>query len=146
MRCTTLLTSLLLSCAVLATACASTPSATSPGTVTSSPSTASKRLIARVWHGRTAANKADEYARYLDENGVKKILAIEGNRGCQMFRRIDGEVAEFFVISYWESRDAIKKFAGADIEKTHNLPRDPEFLLELEPQVRHFDVIVGQSP
>jgi len=138
-----LLRALVLSCAVLVTACASTPSATTPG-ATASPQVASKTLVARVWHGRTAASKADEYARYLDENGVKKILAIEGNRGCQMFRRIDGDVAEFFVISYWESREAIKKFAGDDIEKTHNLPRDPEYLLELEPHVRHFDVMVDR--
>ncbi|WP_394833467.1 antibiotic biosynthesis monooxygenase [Pendulispora rubella] len=139
-----LLRALLLATAVFTAACASTP-ASAPGAHASSQAP-SKALIARVWHGRTAASKADEYARYLDENGVKKILAIEGNRGCQMFRRIDGDVAEFFVISYWESREAIKKFAGADIEKTHNLPRDPEYLLELEPHVRHFDVVVGQSP
>ncbi len=34
------------------------------------------------------------------------------------------------------------KFAGDDIEKTHFLPKDREYLLELEPQVKHFDVIL----
>ena len=42
--------------------------------------------------------------------------------------------------NYWRSLDDIKAYAGADIEKTHNLPRDPEFLIELEPNVRHFTV------
>ena len=41
----------------------------------------------------------------------------------------DARAAEFIVISYWRSLDEIKAYAGADIEKTHNLPRDSEFLL-----------------
>jgi hypothetical protein len=53
-------------------------------------------------------------------------------------------VTEFTVISYWESVEAIRRFAGADINKTHPLPRDPEFLLELEPMVRHFEVVLDE--
>ena len=29
---------------------------------------------------------------------------------------------------------------SADVEKTHNLPRDPEFLIEMEPNVRQFTI------
>ena len=122
--------------------CASAPppETTAPST-SASTGTTTKTLVGRVWHGRTPASKAEEYTRYLNDSGVKKIFAIEGNRGAQLFRRIDGDVAEYFVISYWDTREAIKKFAGEDIEKTHNLPRDPEFLIDLEPRVRHFDVL-----
>jgi heme-degrading monooxygenase HmoA len=56
-------------------------------------------------------------------------------------RQTNGETTDFTVISYWVSRDAIKKFAGEDIEKTHFLPKDPDYLLELEPKVKHFDVL-----
>ncbi len=56
-------------------------------------------------------------------------------------RQSNGETTDFIVISYWPTRDAIKKFAGEDIEKTHFLPKDPEYLLELEPKVRHYDVL-----
>lgn len=102
--------------------------------------------VGRMWHGRVPAAKSEAYTEYLYEAGIKKIRAIEGNKGVQVFRRIDGDVAEFYVISYWGSRDAIRAFAGDDIEKTHNLPRDPEFLLELEPKVKHFDLIVNEPP
>lgn len=100
--------------------------------------------IARVWHGRTSAARADEYEVYLNDAGIRKIRSIPGNIGVQMFRRSEGETEEFIVISYWESRDVIRGFAGADIEKTHHLPRDPEFLVELEPLVRHYDVVVNE--
>ena len=100
-----------------------------------------KKVVARMWHGRVLTSKADEYYAYLKAAGIDKIEAIEGNLGAQVLRRTDGKTTEFTVISYWESRDAIKKFAGEDIEKTHFLPKDPQYLLELEPKVKHFDVL-----
>lgn len=99
-----------------------------------------KAKIARVWHGRLPDAKADEYEKYLYEEGVKKIEAIQGNLGAQMLRRSQDGITEFTVISYWATKDDIKRYAGEDIEKTHNLPKDSEYLLELEPQVKNFDL------
>jgi len=62
----------------------------------------------------------------------------------QVLRRTQNEITEFTVISYWDSVDAIRKFAGADIEKTHNLPKDPEYLIELEPTVKHYEVVLNE--
>ncbi len=100
-----------------------------------------QKMVARIWHGRVRTEKADEYNAYLQKEGIEKIEAIPGNLGAQVLRRTEGKVTEFTVISYWPSREAIHAFAGADIEKTHNLPRDKEFLLEMEPKVKHFDVV-----
>ena len=49
-----------------------------------------------------------------------------------------------YLYSYWSSRDEIRAYAGDDIEKTHHLPRDPEYLLELPPFVRHYDVLLSE--
>lgn len=32
-----------------------------------------KPTIARIWRGRVKAERADDYAQYLYENGVKKL-------------------------------------------------------------------------
>jgi hypothetical protein len=40
--------------------------------------------------------------------------------------------------------DAIRKYAGADLEKTHKLTEDPEYLLELEPTVKHYEVALNE--
>ncbi len=104
--------------------------------------TQKKAAIARVWHGRTSTAKAEEYYAYLKEAGIAKIQSIAGNLGVQILRRTSGDVTEFTVTSYWESLDAIRAFAGDEIEKTHHLPRDPEFLLELEPTVKHHEVLL----
>lgn len=102
--------------------------------------------VARIWEGRTRASIADEYAAYLYEHGVKKLRATPGNLGVQVFRRVVGDVAEFTTISYWGSRDEIRAYAGDDIEKTHHLEKDPEYLLELPPYVKHFDIVFDEWP
>jgi heme-degrading monooxygenase HmoA len=100
--------------------------------------------VARVWQGRTRAALAEAYARYLYEAGVKKLRATEGNLGVQVLREIRDGVAHFTTVSYWASRDDIRAYAGDDIEKTHHLAKDAEYLLELPPQVRHFDILVNE--
>ena len=116
------------------------PVSTRPGIFSPAP------RVARIWHGRVPAARADEYSTYLYEAGVKKFHTIPGNRGVQMVRRDDAVESEFYVISYWDSRDAIRAYAGADIEKTRHLPRDAEFLIEPEPNVRHFDIVAAEPP
>lgn len=100
--------------------------------------------VARLWRGRTTESMADEYERYLYDEGVKKLRATKGNLGVQVFRRASDGVVEFTTISYWPSRDAIRAYAGADIAKTHHLPKDAEYLLELPPTVQHFDVAINE--
>jgi heme-degrading monooxygenase HmoA len=97
-------------------------------------------VIARLWRGRVPTSRAEEYAKYLYESGILKIRAIPANLGAQMFRRTEGDVTEFMVISYWPSRESIKAFAGEDIERVHPLPRDNEFLIDPDPFVRHYEV------
>jgi heme-degrading monooxygenase HmoA len=104
-------------------------------------SAAERRAVARIWKGRTLAVKADEYEKYLNASGVAKILATPGNLGVQMLRRADGDKTEFVVISFWESIDAVKNFAGPDYQKAVILERDREYLLEVEPNVLHYEVV-----
>jgi len=111
------------------------------------PALAEQPMVARVWHGRTPADKTDEYRQYLFEAGVKKIATLPGNRGVQMMVSNTADQGEFMVISYWNSIDAIKGYAGSDYTKVHDLPRDKDFLIDKESLVRHFalDVNMWQS-
>jgi heme-degrading monooxygenase HmoA len=97
-------------------------------------------IVARVWRGRVPTSRADEYAKYLYDNGPVKIRAVAGNLGAEMLRRTDGDVTEFVVISYWPNRESIKAFAGENIDKARFLPRDREFLINPDEFVRHYDV------
>ena len=93
-----------------------------------------KPTIARIWRGRTTRAKADEYAAYLYEHGIRpleeKALAV------QQLREDRAEESEFVTISYWENVEAMSRFAGPDPRRIHHLPRDKEFLIELPESVQ----------
>lgn len=104
----------------------------------------SRPAIARIWHGQVSSKRAEEYTKYLNDQGITLIQTIPGNLGVQMFRKPAGDRTEFVVISYWDSVEAIQRFAGKDYEKVHPLPRDPEFLIDPEPLVQHYNVLVNE--
>ena len=109
------------------------------GEATGHSSDSPKTVVAREWRGRVAPAGAEEYYRYL-LGGVAKIRTIPGNLGVQVMRRNEAGAVEYVVISYWVSREAIKAYAGQDIEKPRHLPIDREMLLELPTRVLHYDV------
>lgn len=99
------------------------------------------QLIARVWRGRTPAAKADAYYEILQRTGIKEYRATAGNQGVRVLRRTDGDEAEFVLISFWDSYEAIRRFAGDDIEQAYYYPEDKDFLLAFEPTVTHYEVL-----
>lgn len=90
--------------------------------------------IARVWRGRTARACADEYEAYNYEVGINPLIAKA--MGVQTFREDRADESEFVTISYWESVEAMRRFAGGDPAQIHHLPRDAEFLIELPKSVQ----------
>jgi heme-degrading monooxygenase HmoA len=97
-------------------------------------------MIARTWRGVTPAEKSEQYMQYLMETGLKDYRAIPGNRGVQVLSRTYDGKTEFLLISFWESYEAIRAFAGDDLERAVYYPKDKEFLLELEPKVTHYEL------
>ena len=100
-------------------------------------------MIARTWHGVTLASRSDEYLEYLRKTGVKGYRAIPGNRGVYALRRTEDGKAHFLLISLWDSMDAVRRFAGPDVERAVYYPEDKEFLMELEPGVLHYEVLAN---
>ncbi|UXI68842.1 antibiotic biosynthesis monooxygenase family protein [Tahibacter amnicola] len=97
-------------------------------------------MIARVWRGVTLAEKAEEYLEHLRQTGLRDFAQTPGNRGVYVIRRVQGEHCEFQIISLWDSMDAVRRFAGKEAERSRYYAQDDEFLLEMEPLVRHYEV------
>ena len=97
-------------------------------------------MIARIWHGRTRAERADDYLGFLLQRALPDYRSTPGNRAAFVLRRVEGEVAHFLCVTHWASREAIAAFAGADIAIAKYYPEDADFLLEFEPTVEHFEV------
>ncbi len=102
-------------------------------------------MIARVWHGVVPVEKSRGYGEYLaaSDRGVRDYQRLPGNRGVCLLRRVEGELAHFLLISLWDSREAIEAYAGPDIEKARYFPYDWECLVDPEPRVKHYEVMVA---
>ena len=97
-------------------------------------------MIARIWYGRTRAEHLDEYAKYVEETGLRGLHTVPGNVGAYLFRRQVDDQAEFLVLSLWESMDAIRAFAGEEVDTARYYPDDKDYLLSFEPKVQHYEV------
>ena len=99
-------------------------------------------MISRTWHGRVPASRANEYYEYLRRTGIPDYQATPGNRGVLVQRRIEGDIAHFFLTTLWDSVDSIKTFAGEAFERARYYPADDDYLLEREDCVTHAEVLM----
>lgn len=100
-------------------------------------------MIARTWRGATTAADADRYVEYLRETGVKEYRGTPGNRGVFMLRRVEGDRAEFLLLTLWDSMDAVRAFSGPDERRAVFYPEDDAFLVERDEHADHFEVVVA---
>lgn len=97
-------------------------------------------MIARTWRGWTRLADAEAYVRYVEETGGREYRATPGNRGAWVLWRPDGDHAEILTFTLWESRDAVRAFAGEDIEVAKFYPEDDRWLVDREQFARHYEV------
>ncbi len=98
-------------------------------------------MIARRWHGRVPAAKAGEYLRLMQDVGLADYRSTEGNCGAWCLHRRDGDIVHVEMFTLWDDEAAIRRFAGDDMLKAKYYDFDADFLLELEPEVTHFEVL-----
>ncbi|HKU20791.1 MAG TPA: YciI-like protein [Terriglobales bacterium] len=113
------------------------------GAAAPSKASAGKSRIVRQWKGRTTAANAERYIQHLTNNVFPELRAISGYRAAYLLRRkSDGEV-EFVVLTLWDSMDAIRKFAGTDVEKAVVAPQAQAVLSSFDEFVSHYEVVKG---
>ena len=103
-------------------------------------------MIARLWHGKVPLAKAAEYHTYLMATGLADYANTPGNCSVTLLKKEENDIVHYYTLTYWSGIDAIKAFAGDDIEKARYYPEDAEYLLELEPNVVHFEVLEQITP
>ena len=101
-------------------------------------------MITRIWHGKTTVAKADAYMKeYFLQTGLADYQGTEGNLGVLVLRKDENGQADFLMLTLWQSEDAIKKFAGEDINSARYYPEDQKYFAELEPNVVHYEVLIN---
>lgn len=103
-------------------------------------------MIARLWRGATCAADAKQYLEYLKSTGFREYRTTPGNLGILALRRIRGHRAELVLVTLWEDQEAIRAFAGDDIERAVFYEEDERFLVAADRAVRHYEVVRDWRP
>ena len=100
-------------------------------------------MIARRWHGQVPGTKAAEYLQLMADVGLPDYRSTIGNRGAWCLFRRDNGLVHVEMFTLWDDFAAIRRFAGDDYCTAKYYDFDPDFLIEMEPKVTHFEVIEG---
>jgi heme-degrading monooxygenase HmoA len=97
-------------------------------------------MIARLWRAWATAASAPVYAAFLTGEFISELTKVDGYGGLELLQRpADGEV-EILVITRWRDLDAIRAFAGEDLEAAHVAPRARTLLSRFEDRARHYEM------
>ena len=98
-------------------------------------------MIARMWRGWVRTDRVDEYVDYIARTGLAGYRRTPGNLGAEMWTRDLGDGrSEVTTLSWWESLEVIRGFAGDDIGRAVFYPEDDAFLVDRETTVSHHEV------
>jgi len=99
-------------------------------------------MIGRIWHGYTSFENADKYETLLKEEIFVGIhdRSIEGFREIQLFRREMENEVEFITVMWFDSIDAVRKFAGDDYEVAVVPPKAREVLSRFDERSQHYEI------
>ncbi len=103
-------------------------------------------MIGRIWHGYTSRANADAYEHLLRTEILPGIHRVDGHRGGYLLRRDpgnDNDEVEFITLTFFESMDAIRAFAGDDPEVAVVPPVARELLSRFDERSVHYEVAIG---
>ena len=97
-------------------------------------------MIARHWRGWTTSGDADTYESFLKQKVLPALAILEGYRGGYILRQQAGSETEFVVINFFDSLEAVKRFAGEDYAIPVFEPEAKALLSRIETVARHYEV------
>ena len=99
-------------------------------------------MIARIWHGWTLPENANEYERLLRQDIFPGIAArnVTGYHGIQLLRRHHAQEVEFITIMWFENLDSVRQFAGPDYEVAYVPDKARTLLSHFDARSQHYEL------
>jgi heme-degrading monooxygenase HmoA len=99
-------------------------------------------MISRMWHGwTTGASSADAYETLLRNEVLPGIHRVRGFKGAHLLRRDVKDEVEFVTITWFDSLEAVKQFAGEDYEAAVILPEAHRLLSHFDARSAHYETV-----
>ncbi len=100
-------------------------------------------MIVRIWRCTVSQEKLSEYLQHFQQSVYAEAKRLKGFRKVKILKRNTDNAVDLTVISFWESLDAIRGFAGDNIETAVVAPTAQAILLTFETTVTHHEVILN---
>ncbi len=100
-------------------------------------------MIGRLWRGWTTTENADAYEELLRTRILPGIHRVDGCRGAYLLRRDVDEGVEFTTLTFFESMDAVRAFAGEEYEVAVVPPEARQLLTGFDERSAHHEVVEG---
>jgi len=104
--------------------------------------TKGRKAIGRMWHGVASKQNLPCILEALLSSRLRGSLDAEGNLGGLVLSRESNGAAEVYVLTLWQSKEAIRGFAGDNLDTPAYRPGDEKYIVTQEPSVKHFDASV----
>jgi len=102
-------------------------------------------MIERVWSARTTRDGAQQYAEHFRRVVLPELAVIAGYRGARLMEREQDGGIEVVVVTRWQTLDAIRAFAGNDLERAVVHGEAAALLTDYDRKVRHYGVVVADG-
>lgn len=97
--------------------------------------------LCRLWRAVAKAQRADDYVAHLRAETIPALERIDGFVDLRILRRDADEGVEFLIVTEWTSIDAIRAFAGDDVDRAVVPERVDAMLIGYERVVRHYTAV-----
>jgi heme-degrading monooxygenase HmoA len=101
-------------------------------------------MIAREWKARATAENAARYREHFAQRVLPVLRGVGGYAGGTLLTRTTGEEIEIAVVTRWESLDAIRAFAGEDLEQAVVADEIIPLLRDWDRRVRHYEIVLHE--
>ena len=99
-------------------------------------------MIVRTWSARATEAGAADYRNYFETTLLPQLRALDGFVEAVLLARPLGDLVELTAHTTWESEEAIRTFAGADLTTAKVEPEASAMLTDSDPAVVHRTVLV----
>jgi antibiotic biosynthesis monooxygenase len=103
-------------------------------------------MIARHWRGWTDPGNADAYEQLLNQTVLPGLKQLQGYLGGYVLRHDRTREVEFVVLNFFDSLEAVKRFAGNNYTVPVFEPEAKALLSRIEPVARHYEVRADMTP
>ena len=103
-------------------------------------------MIVRSWRAQASSSNSLAYPEHFRRAVIPHLRRVTGFLGATLLAAEIAGSVEFLVLTKWISIEAVRGFAGDDVERAVVEPEAAAALTSFDRTVRHYEVLDEVSP